>query len=166
MRWENATVVDTRRKRGFAICLEAGWQLRIFPQHKSGKSLNYAPLGGVSRIPQPCPEESDSFLSFFPTRLSRYLKMKRKRLPSAAASAPPKGLWGPQGEQWVQLQQIPQQLDGGELFTNSSQKQQVSWLLWFFFLSGGSLNESQFCLSERRDVKAATADSGSDSSVY
>lgn len=75
MRWENATVVDIRRKKGFAICLEAGRNLRIFPRCKS---LNYAPLGGVSRIPEPGPEQRDYFLSFLSHKIVALLADEKK----------------------------------------------------------------------------------------
>lgn len=67
-RWGNATVVNIRCNRVFAVCLEAGRRLRIFPRCKSRKSLNYATFG---RSQQDCRTLSGakwllSFLFFSP----------------------------------------------------------------------------------------------------
>lgn len=124
MRWESTTVVDIRRKRGFAICLEAGRHLQIVPRCKSCKSLNYAILGGVSRIPEPCPEQSDYFLSFFSTRLWRYLKMKDAWLCDECRSQHA-SKWPVRGTEQRRVDPITADSTAAnvqELFTNSSQK--------------------------------------------
>lgn len=174
MRWENATVVDIRRKRGFAICLEVGRHLRIFPRRIS---LSYAPLGKVSRIPEPCAEQSDYFLSsFFPHKIVALLADEKKAAwlgPVCHSQHAFK--WPVRGTEQRRVDPMTAASTAASWRRAVHQQQPkaralmiffVFWGVFLVFLSGGSLNEWQFVLPEGHDVKPTTADSGSDSFVY